>query len=239
MDLDSKTRMSFKQRAETYDIKMNWVKDKELISPLLSRPFGNNKMLEICAGTGVTSSMFKECGWNVTLLDSSIEMLQKGDEKCYFIGDMHELPFDDNSFELVVCRQGLQYSNLDRVFKEVHRVSKKEFRIGHITKAKGDEFVFWEEYFRSASPGRKHIFCPGDLEKVAEKNNFKIKSKTILTKQDNYMGPITHLPKEMQSYLLDLLINTSDEFKKMYNVKIVKNRITYNNRWEFLLMEKF
>lgn len=238
MDLDSKTLSSFKDRAETYDVKMEWVKDKELILPLLTMPFGSKKMLEICAGTGVVSSIFKEYGWDVVMLDSSKEMLMKSEKMKSIVGDMHKLPFDDNSFDLVVCRQGLQYANLEKVFKEVYRVCKKEFRIAHITKVEADKFDFWNEYFKTASPGRKHIFYPGELEKVAEQNNFKVYNKTILIKQDNYIGPIMYLSKKSQYKLIDLLINSPDEFKELYDVKISDTNITYNNRWEFLTLVK-
>ena len=238
MDLDNKTIFSFKKRAETYDKKMNWVNDDELILPLVSKPFGNNRTLEICAGTGIVSKMLKKNGWNVVMLDSSQEMLQRSEEKNYIIGDMHELPFDDNSFQMVVCRQGLQYANLEKVFQEVYRVSKKEFRIGHITKLESDKSDFWEKYFEVASPGRKHIFSPGDLEKVAEEWHFRVKSIEVITKQDNYLGPIMYLSNEMKKYLIDLLINTSIDFKEIYNVKIIDDIITYSNRWEFIIFEK-
>lgn len=143
-----------------------------------------------------------------------------------------------DSFDLVICRQGLQYSNLEKVFQEVYRVSKKEFRIAHITKEKSDETLFWEKYFEIASPGRKHIFSPGQLEKVALENNYKIVNKEVIAQQDYFLGPLLHFPEAKQKKLVNMLLDMDDKFKKIYNVRIVNGEITYSNRWEFIILEK-
>lgn len=238
MDLDNKMLLSFKNRADTYDKKMKWVKNKAYILPLVTEPFGTKRALEICAGTGAVSALLKEAGWTVTMLDSSHEMLQKSEEIDYVVGDMHRIPFQNQSFELVICRQGLQYANLNKVFEEVFRVSKKEFRIAHITKERGDDTLFWEKYFEIASPGRKHIFLPGELENVAQNNNFKVVDKKIVTQQDVYCGPLMHLSDLEQKKLIKLLLEMDDDFKKIYNIKMVGEEITYSNRWEFITLEK-
>lgn len=238
MGLDNKTLISFKERANTYGKKMNWVKDKKFILPLITEPFGTKQALEICAGTGKVSALFKDFGWEVTLLDLSYDMLQNSNQVNFVVGDMHDIPFEKDSFDLVICRQGLQYSNLEKVFQEVYRVSKKEFRIAHITKEKGDETLFWEKYFEIASPGRKHIFSPGQLEKVALENNYKIVNKEVIAQQDYFLGPLLHFPEAKQKKLVNMLLDMDDKFKKIYNVRIVNGEITYSNRWEFIILEK-
>lgn len=238
MDLENKLVENYKQRAAVYDKRMQWVNDLNCIEPLICNPFGGGRSLELCAGTGVVSKYLFALGWNVTLLDSSLDMLLLSGLDNRVIGDAHKLPFEDSSFDLVVCRQGLQYTDIPCVFYEVQRVLRGQFRIGHITKEENDSYNFWENYFQLASPQRRHIFEPGQMKDMAIKSGFKVLSECTYKQQDDYLGPLLHLKDSEIESLLKLIYDTPEAFKKLYNVIFFEQNILYNNRWEFLTLCK-
>lgn len=240
MDLQSNGTVStFSKRANTYDSKMEWVNLPACLEPMIVSPFGKQLCLDVCAGTGAVSSELIKNGWNVISLDVSKDMLKKGCLPFPVIGDIHFLPFLDDFFDLVVCRQGLQYSDLSVAISELVRVSSKRVIIGHITKVEGDNFSFWDDYFKIASPGRKHIFLPNQLVELIRSLGFKCNIISIINQQDNFVGPIVFLDKNTQKKLVNMLLQMPDDFKRLYNVREESpGEIQYSNRWEFISIEK-
>lgn len=239
MGLQNEIVNTFSKRAESYDSKMEWVFSTECLNPMILEPLGNKRALDACAGTGAISHALIDKGWSVFSLDMSREMLEKSNLPAPIVGDVQCLPFLDGFFDLVVCRQGLQYTDLEIAISELIRVSSNTIIIGHITKAIGDSFPFWDEYFSIASPGRKHIFKPGQLQEVIHSLGFSCNTTSVVIQKDNYIGPIMYLDKEKREFLINMLLNTPYEFKKLYNVHVNKDgRIQYENRWEFVNITK-
>lgn len=87
-----------------------------------------SRVLEIGCGTGVYSEYLYKLGIDLVSIDISEEMLRIASEKNNNInhvkGDMHNLPFSNQSFDAVVGFYVLQYSNLSVVLNEIHRVLK-------------------------------------------------------------------------------------------------------------------
>lgn len=237
MDSLSKIMRTFSQRAHVYEKQTNWVNCNECIDPLIPEKFGTGLSIDVCAGTGAVSKALINRGWTTISLDMSEPMLLEHNLMLPMVGDMHQIPFLSNTFDLVVCRQGLQYSNLDIAISEMARVSKRKVYLGHITKEENDIFDFWPKYFSIASPGRKRIFEFDEIEKHIVRLGFKITSHIFTHQQDYYLGPILHLGEAEKLFLVELLLDTPDEFKAMYNVKVLDGEITYSNRWEFLSFE--
>ena len=100
-----------------------------------------NKVLLLGCGTGDESLLLKE--YNVSeivgidISKESIKIAKNTYPNCkFYIGDMHKLPFDDNSFDFVYSSLAIHYSDKPEiVFKEVYRVLKKDgyflFSVGH------------------------------------------------------------------------------------------------------------
>lgn len=92
-------------------------------------------VLELAAGTGrVTRHLRERLPASVKLVasDLSPDMLEIAKGKFaasenidWAIGDMQNLPFEQNTFDLVVCQYGIMFpTDKQRVFDEVHRVLK-------------------------------------------------------------------------------------------------------------------
>ena len=93
-----------------------------------------NKILEVGSGTGhligkLSEELYSEC-WSVDINAELINYITKKYEKVNIsYGDIIDLPFDDNSFDLVYTYQVLQHvhpDNIRQALNELLRVTKKE-----------------------------------------------------------------------------------------------------------------
>jgi ubiquinone/menaquinone biosynthesis C-methylase UbiE len=99
----------------------NHLKDKEY-----------KKLLDIGCGTGYLIDMLaKEYDAEYTGLDLSTEMIKQAKSKniknaIFVEGRSAELPFDDNTFDIVTCSQSFHhYPETDKPMKEARRVLKQ------------------------------------------------------------------------------------------------------------------
>jgi ubiquinone/menaquinone biosynthesis C-methylase UbiE len=105
------------------------------------KPFGNNKILDIAAGTGEPGLSIAGMlqGGSVTITDLSEDMLVIAKENASRRGisnietiacDVCEMPFADNSFDAISCRFGFMFfPDMDLAAKEMARVLKPGGRI--------------------------------------------------------------------------------------------------------------
>lgn len=96
---------------------------------------GVETILDIGAGTGAFSIPLARKGYKVTHFDISPEMIRLAKENAkdcknisFIEGDASSLPFEDDSFDLVICFDGaISFSgrNADKVISEIIRTGKK------------------------------------------------------------------------------------------------------------------
>ena len=92
------------------------------------------KVLDVCAGTNDIGIRLlrKEPKISVTAIDRSKEMQEEGQRRARKYGvriesvihDVHELPFPDNSFDVVTLQAASRHLRLDKVLPEILRVLK-------------------------------------------------------------------------------------------------------------------
>ncbi len=115
---------------------------KEFIKFLKDRNFKNGKILDLGSGTGYMAIMLSDAFPDAEILgvDYSDLMIEhatafiksrnKSDKISFVKGDISNLPFDDNSFNVVLCLNVLHYvDNMTSVLNEVQRNIKDN---GHI-----------------------------------------------------------------------------------------------------------
>lgn len=113
------------------------VKKKSL--KLLNIEDGSN-VLDICTGTGDLAFFINKINpnLNITGIDFSEKMLEiaRAKQKDYqnnmkfFLADGRELPFEDDTFDIVTIGFGLRnIENYERVISEIHRVLKPKGQI--------------------------------------------------------------------------------------------------------------
>lgn len=96
-------------------------------SILESLPTG--RALDAACGTGRHAAVLAELGHEVAGVDSSSEMLQLARRKLpdadFQLGDLHDLPFPEGAFDIVVCGLALTHQPaLEPVLREFRRVLK-------------------------------------------------------------------------------------------------------------------
>ena len=92
------------------------------------------KILDVGCATGTHSKILHDKGAFVTGIDISKEMVKLAKDKIpeatFKIGNMKKLPFKNSSFDILFQGLCIHYEkNLKQVFKEAHRVLKKEGKI--------------------------------------------------------------------------------------------------------------
>ncbi|MBQ75857.1 MAG: hypothetical protein CMQ20_12660 [Gammaproteobacteria bacterium] len=93
-----------------------------------------NKVLDVCAGTNVMgiTMLKKEPNLDVQAMDRSPDMQRVGAERATKrgftiksdIGDVHQLPYPDDHFDVVTLQYASRHLRILQVCKEIHRVLK-------------------------------------------------------------------------------------------------------------------
>ena len=101
----------------------------------------NQRVLDVCAGTNAIgiALLLREPSLEVHAIDRSAEMQEVGRQRAEargfhihsVIGDVHELPFPDNYFDIVTLQFASRHLRVKHVFREIHRVLKPGGRFQH------------------------------------------------------------------------------------------------------------
>lgn len=110
--------------------------NREYLYSYVSDNVENKKILDLCCGDGVDSEYFRQLGANVIGIDGSSELIKIANDKYsknkFDIGMAEELPYDDQSFDVVYSKYAIMTSaNIQPIFNEIYRVLKS-----------GGEFIY-------------------------------------------------------------------------------------------------
>ena len=94
------------------------------------------EFLDLGCGLGRHSVLFAQNGFNVSCFDISKDAINRTKEWCqsenlkcdYKIGDMLKLPYNDNSFECILCRNVISHTDTEGmkiIINELKRVLKQ------------------------------------------------------------------------------------------------------------------
>ncbi len=148
--------------------------------------------LEVGVGSGrVSLPLVKETKLRVVGLDLSREMLRLIKRKiCHFqarvdliLGDAENLPFRNESFNLLLCISTLHYfDSPHESLMEFSRVLKTSgvFIYGDVTMQEMDTEEFMNRLEKMLSPPHGKYYKPSEMEKLLEEHGFQLtKTKTI------------------------------------------------------------
>lgn len=97
----------------------------------------DSRILEVASGTGESACFLaKEFGATVTGVDISEHMIRRAESKCkgqnvrFTKADANDLPFTDNSFDMVISECTLSLLNKKKVLGEMCRVLKSRGYVG-------------------------------------------------------------------------------------------------------------
>jgi SAM-dependent methyltransferase len=159
----------FSARAERYNLSSRWCSDNGLLqsSAKLVIPKATDDMLDVAVGTGYVSRFYRGLVSRIVGIDINMEMAKQAGDAVdeLHIGRAEALPFPDGSFDIVACRQGIQFMDVTRALKEMVRVLKPGGRIVLVDLCAYGE-VDSTEYFevlRLRNPARRNFFVYGDI----------------------------------------------------------------------------
>lgn len=162
----------FGQRTPKYDSSSSWVGDDrlgQLMTDMLGLGEGE-RVLDVASGTGMLGKTLAPSGAHVVGLDYTPAMME-GTRPHYaelVLGDAHAMPFDDATFDAVVCRQGIQFMDAPRAAAEMARVVRPGGRVVlmHLACYGEDDREETFEIQRLRNPVRLNYFVADDQPRL-------------------------------------------------------------------------
>lgn len=233
---------AFDYRSKNYSHEMNWILDERFINCFALPAYKNEKLLDAGAGNGIISRKCHELGWNVTAVDINQSMMAAiPTEIKISLQSIEELTFSDNTFFVTVCRQVLQYTNIERALSSMYRVTNKELRLGHIKFISYKDNPFWENFFLIGNPYRKHIFYKEENFISNAISLLKLPVSNITNEEFEFEDIIVSRRKyDNSTYekLYELFKTQNQDFIKRNKVRFLENGDIYCTRiWSFSVLK--
>jgi ubiquinone/menaquinone biosynthesis C-methylase UbiE len=228
-----KAEAHFAKRAETYNHSSNWVEDDELIGKIfeLSEADKDSIVLDIATGTGLIAKKFYGEVKKVIGLDICHEMARHA-EGCMdemVLCRIENMPFADNTFDACVCRQGLQFAELDKAMPEIYRVLKPGGTVVlcHLTaySERDRELTFRIQELRN--PARRNYLMPNDISDALKKQGFRnVQDSEYITEESvNKWINTGAISRERMESIRHLYRSSGEEFRNIHNVRFTEDDI--------------
>lgn len=225
----------YRQRADGFEDEANWIKNDELVRNILTDPFGENELVDLCSGTGVIAKKAQELGWVATSIDISHSMLKQAKEKglpCV-VGVAESIPLTANSADLVTCRQGLHYTNISIALQEFKRVSRDSVHLAHITLEEEADRERWEEYFDLVNPKRRRIFAPNEIIDCCREVGFEVERTETYRTRAKLSRRLMNVSDDIFDEVLALFTEAPKRWQDNYSVsRHSSTDLSYSQRWE-------
>ena len=222
-----KAEIHFKNRAQKYNCSSNWVADQELIRLMfeLSEAGPESEVLDIATGTGLIAKEFYGKVRKVTGLDISPDMAKHAtgcmDEIVF--APVEQMPFSDDSFDAIVCRQGLQFAELERAIPEIHRVLKPGGRVVlcHLTAYNETDRELTFAIQKLRNPARRNYLMPADMSTALESAGFReVENVEYLTDESvNQWIDNGAIPQENMDKIRELYRSADEDFKEIHDIR--------------------
>lgn len=217
----------FTKRARKYNHSSNWVDDAVLIGKMrdMAGAGPEARVLDIAIGTGKVAEVFHGQVKYVVGLDICKEMVMqaKGCANRIVLASAESLPFKNNVFDVCVCRQGLQFMDLDDVFLQICRVLKPGGRVVlcHLTAHSSDDKdeAFFIQKLRN--PARKNFFLPDDFLRLLQNKGFTdLEFLEYFTEESvNQWIDNSAINESARAKIRETYKNSSGDFKKIHSIK--------------------
>ena len=241
----------FKQRSQNYNSYTKWLKDPELFR-LCTMPLNdcikNIKCLDIGGGTGwLAYEDYKNSGRNWTVVDISENMGEFVPKEIKFIcANAENIPLPNNSFDFIIIRSVLEYTNIDLALTEVKRLLKEE---GYFVLAQkvldgfASDVNLYLELERLRNPLKKNLGFMSNILSHISKTGLKILNNRTYTQDysidfDIWLNRDNTIPKINQEKLKDLIIKLPNDVKKRTGLMLVENIFICKITWGIFICQK-
>lgn len=234
-----KIKDQFKARADSFETSARWVKDKDLldIHQKLAGTSKDNLILEVCCGTGVVGKSLFCQGSKIAGLDISLAMLEKARNKLQFCvnGNAQQLPFLDEIFDIVVCRQAFHFLDTKQVIKEMLRVLKRggKIIISQIVPFGRQDTDWLRRIHRKKQPLLKNFLVKQDLKnllKVAGCSEIVLREHIVEEPIADWLKD-TYFSKSKIDEIKEMFLNAPKKYKELHRVRVVGKNIFDTMKW--------
>jgi len=166
-------KRQFGIRSENWHESAVWITDHELLERHVDHlEVGKDaRVLDVCCGSGVVGEAFKDKVGTVTGLDLTPQMLDLAKIRLdeVQLGNVYNLPFDDEMFDLVVTREVLHILPYpEKPVSEIFRVLKPggQFITGQILPYGAEDAVWMYRIFKKKQPLIFNMFQEEDFRQL-------------------------------------------------------------------------
>jgi ubiquinone/menaquinone biosynthesis C-methylase UbiE len=243
----NKVKEQFKSRSETFDSSARWVTDEGLlvIHQKLAEVSCGDLILEACCGTGLVGKILCADGSTVVGLDLSPHMLDKAKVRLNYCvnGQMEHLPFSDNVFDILICRQALHFLALKEVVREMFRVIKGgngRIIISQIVPFGSQDSAWLYEIHRKKQPILINFLQEEDIKDLLKETGFVdiISQEYLIEEPINSWLNDTNLTQAAIDEIKKMFINAPSEYKALHRTRVFGNEIFDTMRWVILRARK-
>lgn len=180
MNTKDKTKQHFDETASDY----NNSSDGKFVEPMYDiivreiEKSEGGRILDVGCGNANLFTCLPEGKYELTGIDFSKNMIAEAKKNCsqatFLVGDAEKLPFDDDSFDIIVCNASFHhYIHPDTVLAEMHRVLKYGGKL-----LIGDPYVptlvrpVMNVLTKFSKKGDYHFYGLEEMKKIFDKNGF-------------------------------------------------------------------
>jgi len=241
-------RRIFSERADVYTTSAPH-RDPQVLSWLVdcAQPQADWRALDIATGTGHTAFALSPHVREVVALDLTPAMLdearglaaRRGITNVRFVvGDAHELPFGDGSFELVTCRRAPHhFDDLPRALCEMRRVLVPDGRLVIDDRSvPEDDWIDAIMHELDTLHDRSHVrqYRPSAWRRLLEDAGFEVESAEPYVKHRPVRSLTDRVAPKDVAKIHEILDKLSTEEKTKLNL-IETNEERYSNHWYVMI----
>lgn len=241
MDIKRDVQQQFGNNANSYVSSPIHKDGKDLLMMVeMAEVNGQQWLLDIATGGGHTANAFAPLVKKVTALDLTAEMLAaaesfitvNGHSNVEFVrGDAENLPFPDDSFDIVTCRIAPHhFPNVDLFIKEVYRVLKPngQFLLDDNVVPESEEYdQFYNKIEKLRDYSHFRAWKKTEWIKKLEESGLEIFEWYRFEKTFRFEPWCANmkLPEPEKNNLTQLLLKTSKEIKQKFSILIEDDKI--------------
>lgn len=235
-----KLREQFKARGATFDNSARWVTDKVLLDmhQELAGASKGSLILEVCCGTGIVGQKLSQAGAKVIGLDLSPVMLKQASKRLFSCvnGQAERLPFADNTFDAVTCRQASHFLDAKYALEEMFRVTKPNtgrIVISQIVPFGKEDYEWVCKIHRRKQPLLKNFFTEDDLIGFLQGAGYTdiISQEYCIEEPVNSWLVDTYFSEKEISEIRSLFLNAPERYKALHRIRTAGGEIFDTMRW--------
>jgi len=244
-------KKQFSKRASDYNTYTKWMKDKDLLR-LCTLPLNDYvdtaKCLDIGGGTGwLAFEDYKKSGRDWTVVDISEDMGNIVPKAVKFLcANAENIPLPNESFDFIIIRSVLEYTNVELVLQEVKRLLKEE---GYFVLAQkvmdgySLDVNLILELERLRNPLKKNLGFMSNLRKKVSATGLKVLNSRTYTQKysidfTKWLSRNNTISDANQSALRKIIDSLDDEVTERTGLELIENTLYSNLTWAIITCHK-